>query len=448
MDENGFSFPSDSDLDFSFTSFASNTSTERTFASSSARSSSVSVSDRPLHRRAHPHHRSDRRWTAVEAASRLSPDGFLRIRDLRLIRHVGSGNLGRVYLCQLRDAPLEADAPSFALKVVDRNALSEKKLAHVQTEAHVLSTFDHPFLPTLYARLEASHYTCLLMDYCSGGDLHALLRRQPGNRLPLPSVRFYAAEVLVALEYLHAMGIVYRDLKPENVLLRDDGHVMLSDFDLCFRAEVAPTLCRMQSLGPAGSGAGCFYAGVAEVDSGDEAVEFVAEPTAACSKACVGTHEYLAPEVVDGAGHGSGVDWWAFGVFVYELMYGRTPFKGGSKEATLRNIASARGVWFPELASADVAMEAEARDLVEKLLVRDPLRRLGCARGAAEVKPHPFFEGINWPLIRCYRPPGADGSPRDGHVVRRRRSWKGLGCFGKGRFKLGLNRKRNGRKWD
>ncbi|XP_058069366.1 serine/threonine-protein kinase WAG1-like [Magnolia sinica] len=443
MDENAL-FP-DSDLDFSFTSCASNTSTDRTFASSSARSSSVSFTDRPHALPAagtrHPHRRSDPRWSAVLAATRISPDGTLRLRDLELVRHVGSGNLGRVYLCRLRDAP-DGCSPSFALKVVDRDALTPKKLSHVQAEAHVLSTLDHPFLPTLYAHLEVSHYTCLLIDFCSGGDLHALLRRQPGNRLPVESVRFYAAEVLVALEYLHAMGVVYRDLKPENVLLREDGHIMLSDFDLCFKADVDPTLLKTMDVGPTRSRYGCF-GGSADVDVG---IEFVAEPTKAFSKSCVGTHEYLAPELVNGNGHGNGVDWWAFGVFVYELLYGRTPFKGGSKEATLRNIASAKGVRF----TADVAGEAggelvaEARDLIEQLLVRDPKRRLGCARGATEVKRHPFFEGIKWPLIRCYPAPGVRRrSTRDAHVGGRREgnkrwSWMRLGYFGKKGFMHGL----------
>ncbi|KAJ6332752.1 hypothetical protein OIU77_008746 [Salix suchowensis] len=417
--------PSDADLDFSFNS----TATDRTFASSSARSSlarsslTLSFNDRlsttssttttttttvknPLH-----HRKCDPHWSAIKTATNLSTDGKLHLRHLKLLRHLGTGNLGRVFLCQLRDC---SDA-SFALKVIDKDSLTKKKLSHVQMEGEILSMLDHPFLPTLYAHLEVSHYSCLLIDYCPNGDLHSLLRKQPGNRLPVQAVKFFAAEVLVALEYLHALGVVYRDLKPENILLREDGHIMLSDFDLCFKADVVPTFDRrVQKKRMAGSmrkGGNCFGAvnrrGVEEEEEVVEE-EFVAEPTAASSRSCVGTHEYLAPELLSGNGHGNGVDWWAFGVLVYELLYGTTPFKGGSKESTLRNIASSKHVTFHVMEGEGKAME-DARDLVKKLLVKNPGQRLGCTKGATDIKRHPFFDGINWPLIRNYKPPEVRG---------------------------------------
>lgn len=289
--------------------------------------------------------------------------------------------------------------------------------------------------------MEVSHYTCLLIDYCPNGDLHSLLRKQPGNRLPVQAVRFFAAEVLVALEYLHALGIIYRDLKPENILLREDGHIMLSDFDLCFKADVVPTFStRVVNVGSTrGRSSGCFGAGK---EPGDEIVaEFAAEPVTAFSRSCVGTHEYLAPDLVSGNGHGNGVDWWAFGVFVYELLYGTTPFKGGSKESTLRNIASTRQVSFYVAEKEEEGM-AEARDLIGKLLAKDPRKRLGCTWGAQDIKRHPFFDGIKWPLIRNYKPPEVRGLVKKtrAHVSsnvtavspkRRRCWWKGVGYFRK-----------------
>ncbi|KAL3577215.1 hypothetical protein D5086_022498 [Populus alba] len=208
--------PSDTDLDFSFNS----TATDRTFASSSARSSlarsslTLSFNDRlsttstttttttiknSLH-----HRKCDPHWSAIKTATNLSTDGKLHLRHLKLLRHLGTGNLGRVFLCQLRDC----NNANFALKVIDKDSLTNKKLSHVQMEGEILSMLDHPFLPTLYAHLEVSHYTCLLIDYCPNGDLHSLLRKQPGNRLPVQAVKFFAAEVLVALEYLHAADVV------------------------------------------------------------------------------------------------------------------------------------------------------------------------------------------------------------------------------------------------
>ncbi|CAE5960145.1 unnamed protein product [Arabidopsis arenosa] len=442
MEDDGYYL--DTDLDISFTS----TATDRTFTSSSARSSlarsslTLSFNDRlstattpstttssaatTLH-----HRRYDPHWTSIRAATTLSSDGRLHLRHFKLVRHLGTGNLGRVFLCHLRDCP---NPTGFALKVIDRDVLTAKKISHVETEAEILSLLDHPFLPTLYARIDASHYTCLLIDYCPNGDLHSLLRKQPNNRLPISAVRFFAAEVLVALEYLHALGIVYRDLKPENILIREDGHIMLSDFDLCFKADVVPTFrsrrIRRTSSSPRRTrrGGGCFSTEV-EYEREEIVAEFAAEPVTAFSKSCVGTHEYLAPELVAGNGHGSGVDWWAFGIFLYEMLHGTTPFKGGTKEQTLRNIVSNDDVAFT---LEEEGME-EAKDLIEKLLVKDPRKRLGCARGAQDIKRHEFFEGIKWPLIRNYKPPEIRGLVKKtkahaGHVTAvvtppQRRKW-------------------------
>ncbi|XP_073126159.1 serine/threonine-protein kinase WAG1-like [Henckelia pumila] len=438
-----------SDLDLSFTSVSSAATTTTGSGRSSlalscneySRLSTTSSTTTPSTAVKNDNHRPHRRhenpnWAAIKAATTLSYDGSLHLRHLKLLRLVGAGNLGRVFLCRLRDN----DHANFALKVVDRNSLNPKKLSHVQTEARILSTLDHPFLPTLYAHLEVSHYTCLLMDFCSNGDLHALLRKQPTNRLSVQAVRFFAAEVLLALEYLHSQGIVYRDLKPENILIREDGHIMLSDFDLCFQSEVSMKLeNRTRIIKKSGSATySCLNMDRPRVE---RVTEFVAEPTAAFSRSCVGTHEYLAPELVAGNGHGNGVDWWAFGVLIYELLYGVTPFKGRSKESTLRNIASTRGVRIRAAeGEAEESGTAEARDLIEKLLVKDPRRRLGCAKGATDIKRHPFFDGIKWPLIRNYRPPEVRGlavkrSKSREHVTGvpsprwRRCFWKRLACL-------------------
>lgn len=118
------------------------------------------------------------------------------------------------------------------------------------------------------------------------------------------------------------------------------------------------------------------------------------------SMSFVGTHEYLAPEIIRGDGHGSSVDWWTFGVFLYELLHGKTPFKGTGNRETLFNVVG-QPLKFPEGSTISFA----AKDLVRGLLAKDPQKRLGFKRGATEIKQHPFFESINWALIRSTTPP-------------------------------------------
>lgn len=228
------------------------------------------------------------------------------------------------------------------------------------------------------------------------------------------------------------LGVVYRDLKPENVLVREDGHIMLTDFDLSLRCTVSPTLLKSPSdfepvriSGPC-TGSSCvnpfciepscqvpcfsprFLPAAAKTKKTkiDHAAQIrslpqlVAEPTDARSNSFVGTHEYLAPEIIKGEGHGAAVDWWTFGIFLYELLYGRTPFKGSNNEETLANVVL-QTLKFPDTP----IVSFQARDLIRGLLVKEPEYRFGSEKGAAEIKQHPFFEGLNWALIRCAVPP-------------------------------------------
>lgn len=228
------------------------------------------------------------------------------------------------------------------------------------------------------------------------------------------------------------MGIVYRDLKPENVLVREDGHIMLSDFDLSLKCDVVPELLRAKRsseanekdakcstpscVAPMQPVLSCFSASKQKKKANnvttitervDDVQELVAEPIHACSKSFVGTHEYLAPEVISGQGHGSAVDWWTFGVFLYEMLYGRTPFKGENNEKTLINILK-QPLTFPKIgvgSSREFEEMVRVQDLISKLLVKNPKKRIGSLKGSVEIKRHDFFKGVNFALIRSVKPP-------------------------------------------
>ncbi|KAK3133617.1 hypothetical protein QOZ80_6AG0538800 [Eleusine coracana subsp. coracana] len=385
-----------------------------------------------------PHKGNDSRWEAIHVVK--SRDNVLGLNHFRLLKKLGSGDIGSVYLSEL-----SGTRSYFAMKVMDKTSLaSRKKLLRAQTEREILQSLDHPFLPTLYTHFETDKFSCLVMEFCPGGDLHTLRQRQPGKYFSEQAAKFYVAEVLLALEYLHMLGIIYRDLKPENVLVREDGHIMLSDFDLSLRCSVNPTVIKSANPGldalQRNNGAYCvqpaciepsciqpscvapttcfgprFFSrsksktkskskkekSKPEVQNQENLFpELIAEPTDARSMSFVGTHEYLAPEIIKGEGHGSAVDWWTFGIFLYELLFGKTPFKGSGNRATLFNVVG-QPLRFPE----SPIVSFSARDMIRGLLVKDPQHRLGYKRGATEIKQHPFFEGVNWALIRCASPP-------------------------------------------
>ncbi|CAN6934369.1 hypothetical protein Bca4012_099448 [Brassica carinata] len=397
-----------------------------------------------------PHMSMDVRWEAIKHVKLQY--GSLGLRRFNLLKKLGCGDIGTVYLAELIGTNC-----LFAIKVMDNEFLARrKKSPRAQAERDILKMLDHPFLPTLYAQFTSDNLSCLVMEYCPGGDLHVLRQKQLGRCFPEPAARFYVAEILLALEYLHMLGVIYRDLKPENILVREDGHIMLTDFDLSLRCAVNPTLLRSTSppgndparvSGPYNTSSciqpfcitepscqvSCFSPRLSSNQQqggkpkrADQSSriqqrlkrslpQLVAEPTEARSNSFVGTHEYLAPEIIKGEGHGAAVDWWTFGVLLYELLYGKTPFKGYNNDETLANVVL-QNVKFPD----SPLVSFQAKDLIRGLLVKEPENRFGSEKGSAEIKRHPFFEGLNWALIRCAIPPelpdlyefgGGPGSP-------------------------------------
>ncbi|KAF8762816.1 hypothetical protein HU200_009045 [Digitaria exilis] len=363
------------------------TPTEVTVRQGSFDSSRSNSFDSPSTSHIKRHTGSDCRWEAIQLAT--CRDSPLSLVHFRLLKRLGYGDIGSVYLVQLRGT--EA---FFAMKVMDKESLvSRNKLVRAETEKEILGLLDHPFLPTLYTHFETDKFYCLVMEYCCGGNLHSLRQKQPNRHFNEQAARFYASEVLLALEYLHMLGIVYRDLKPENVLVRDGGHIMLSDFDLSLRCSVSPMLVKSSS-----------------VHAGANGVEKGLGHAAGANQGCMQPSAFF-PRILPKKSRKTKSDFnrrgtWQrcglvdLGIFLYELLHGMTPFKGSNNRATLCNVVE-QPLRFPD----NPPVTNVARDLIRGLLVKDPLKRIATKRGATEIKQHPFFEGVNWALVRGAHPP-------------------------------------------
>ncbi|GMH00069.1 hypothetical protein Nepgr_001908 [Nepenthes gracilis] len=356
----------------------------------------------------------------------------LDIDRLRAIRVLGNGAMGTVFLAYDLYTDPSARSP-FALKVVDKAFLQSKHDAgrRARWEITVLSGLTHPFLPTLLGSFDSPDLMGWAVTYCPGGDLNVLRYRQTDRVFSQAVIRFYLAEIVCALDHLHRMGIVYRDLKPENVLIQQSGHVTLTDFDLsrklarnfvchgsegsepeiledCSKAKARGVKQHYAMARIFGSGLnnGLKKANSARVSPlSRRKISFVAGER---SHSFVGTEEYVSPEMVLGVGHEFAVDWWALGVLAYEMMYGRTPFRGKNRKETFGNVLMKR----PEFVGKRTALI----DLIERLLEKDPTKRLGYRGGAAEIKEHDFFMGLRWDLLtEVLRPPYVPAMDEDQH---------------------------------
>ncbi|KAG5403673.1 hypothetical protein IGI04_009791 [Brassica rapa subsp. trilocularis] len=349
-----------------------------------------------------PHKKESASWKAIQKACIKNHITFdfiqaggetVGLHHFKPVKPLGSGDTGSVHLVELKGT-----GELYAMKAMEKTMMLNRNKAHrARIEREIISLLDHPFLPTLYASFQTSTHVCLITDFCPGGELFALLDRQPMKFLSEDSARFYAAEVVIGLEYLHCLGIVYRDLKPENILLKKDGHIVLADFDLSFMTSCTPQLI----VPPAPN-----KRRRSSSSKSRPLPTFVAEPITK-SNSFVGTEEYIAPEIITGAGHTSAIDWWALGILLYEMLYGRTPFRGKNRQKTFANILH-KDLTFP----SSIPVSLVGRQLINMLLNRDPRKRLGTKGGANEIKQHAFFRGINWPLIRDMDPPPLDAPLR------------------------------------
>lgn len=280
--------------------------------------------------------------------------GKLNIEDFELLKVVGKGSFGKVMQVRKKDT-----SRIYALKTIRKaHIISRSEVAHTLAERSVLAQINNPFIVPLKFTFQSPEKLYFVLAFVNGGELFHHLQKE--QRFDVNRARFYTAELLCALECLHGFNVIYRDLKPENILLDYQGHIALCDFGLC------------------------------KLDMKDEDR----------TNTFCGTPEYLAPELLMGQGYNKTVDWWTLGVLLYEMLTGLPPFYDENTNEMYRKILS-EPLHFP---GADVVPPA-AKDLLSKLLNREPTERLG-ANGSAEIKAHPFFHAIDWRklLQRKYEP--------------------------------------------
>ncbi|KIY72943.1 Pkinase-domain-containing protein [Cylindrobasidium torrendii FP15055 ss-10] len=372
------------------------TSSEQGTDSLETISSASSRGQAPLHTssRIHPPSLSKQRLSASNALDAPNKVAFrrtyssnsIKVREVEVspasfvkLKLLGKGDVGKVYLVREKKS-----SKLFAMKVLSKKEMIErKKIKRALTEQEILATANHPFIITLHHSFQSPLYLYFCMEYCMGGEFFRALQSRPGKCLPEDSARFYAAEVVAALEYLHLMGFIYRDLKPENILLHQSGHIMLSDFDLAKQSsELAmPAMVHSETNGVPLVNTSCT-------------ANFR-------TNSFVGTEEYIAPEVILAQGHTAAVDWWTLGILIYEMIYATTPFKGEQRSQTFEKIRM-EAVKFKD---SPTKLSNAGKDCITRLLDKNEKTRLGSRSGASEVKQHKWFSKINWGLLRNTKPP-------------------------------------------
>lgn len=271
-------------------------------------------------------------------------DSFKRnLEDYKLVHTIGTGTFGRVYLAQYEDG-----TGAFAMKVLRKaDIVRLRQVEHIRSEREILANYSHPFIVTLYCTFQDSHNLYMLLEYVCGGELFAHLRR--AGRFDVSTAQFYSCEIVLAIEFLHSNNVIYRDLKPENLLIDSQGHMKITDFGFAKKVESRTwTLC--------------------------------------------GTPEYLAPEIIQSKGHGKAVDWWALGILLFEMLAGYPPFFDDNPFGIYEKILNGK-INYPS------HFDMASRDLVRRLLTGDRTKRLGNLKGGAEdIRRHKFFKGIDWDL--------------------------------------------------
>ncbi|KAG5183774.1 kinase-like domain-containing protein [Tribonema minus] len=272
--------------------------------------------------------------------------------DFSMLRVLGKGSYGKVVLVRKKSTQV-----LYAMKVLKKgDVVRKRQVERTKIERRVLGHIDHPFLMKLHFAFQTGNKLYLVLDYCPGGELFFHLSRY--KRFPEGVVRFYAAQLVCALKHLHDGGIIYRDIKPENILLDAEGHVKLGDFGL--------------------------------------AKDNVTEAAFGAHSVC-GTPEYMAPEVINKAGHGTAVDWWGLGMLMYEMLTGLPPWYTKDRQKLFERLRGAPLI-MPK------GISPPAASIIQGLLTRNPAKRLG-ALGGQQIMGHEFFRGLDWDALLSKRIP-------------------------------------------
>lgn len=268
----------------------------------------------------------------------------ISLNDFHPIKLIGRGSWGKVMLSREK-----LTGSLYAIKILKKHVIiSQNEVGHTLTENRVLRTTNHPFLIALKYSFRDEERLCYVMEFAGGGELFYHLSAE--RKFSEEKTRFYAAEIVSALGYLHDHDIIYRDLKLENLLLDRDGHVKIADFGLC-----------------------------------KDNITFSGTTRTFC-----GTPEYLSPEVIEDNNYGRAVDWWSLGVLLYEMMCGNLPFNNRTTDVLFREIIL-KTVSFP------ATLSDPAEHFLNGLLTKDPAKRLGGGPDdAREIMMHAFFRGLNW----------------------------------------------------